>query len=243
MGLLNILNGNIKGEKQLAVKKDKSVQRIIDEYVKYQKKVDYYTPYAETNKDKLDFCVTPGAIETFLSKYGKTWQLSFHTGKFCTMLVQNSYNQGHNDFNLPVLFEQKDVPLRFLYSFLVGTKDNPIKLTIEGDHPFTLANNCVNSEITFEGEGAYDSAYGCINSKIVFNKDGSYDNAQYLNGCEVYFYGKLGWDCGKKSKNSKFYSPHRDFLRHMNHESDLKDCQLYLLKNQKKPKRASYYIH
>ncbi len=53
-----------------------------------------------------------------------------NTGIFISRLLQNSYMAGHNDFHLQI----EDLPpIDSLCSYLIGARNNPVAVTVEGD--------------------------------------------------------------------------------------------------------------
>ena len=133
MSLLDDLDGSIEEEKELDTKKDEALQgmvdKIVEEYAKFPPRFDnkIMSRYEQWVKNKLDFSITPRAIESFLQKYNEH---EYAIKAFITMLVQNAYVQGHNDFVLPVLKAEKGWIISDTYSYLTGKKDDLINITM-----------------------------------------------------------------------------------------------------------------
>ena len=260
MGLLDDLDGKIEEENALASKKNKSQQKMINniekEYEKFKKwfkkaysKLDIYSIYKKTINNKIDFSLTPEAIECFIRTYNKfnPSKKGDHILPFSSILIQNSYNQGHNDFSLPAIIKSNDATIEFAYNYLYGSKIAPLNIIIknsvvhsscnrikyanikflkETDHG--CANSCVCSNITFNINTYEGSAQQCIESKIVFNDFAGDGSAINSSKCDVYFYGDIDKYCGSNSKSTIFYSPHIKNLKQVA-KTVSEGCSFYLI--------------
>ena len=168
-------------------------------------------------KKELDFSITPRAIETFLQKNiikistlkaNEIEDSIFkHFNTFVSHLIQNAYYQGHNDFHLPVL-NDFNVLYGCAYAHLEGKKDDPIRLTIEGESAESHCNRDINGNIKFRND-----AETCV---------------LLSNNCDVYFYGKaINW-CGKFSRNSRIYSSYKETLKEVSKNKPF-FCSYFLL--------------
>ena len=132
MSLLDAMDGEIEEEKPLSDKIDiSSLQMIADEYFRFQKKyhgkwmISHWTDWHNVSVSrKLEFSITSQVIESFLKDHNKYDRLNVPSSicPFASMLIQNSYNQDHNDFNLPVLKDKLGNPITGAFQHLRGKK-------------------------------------------------------------------------------------------------------------------------
>ena len=238
MSLLDDLDGKIEEEKQLASKKDEALQdmieRIEEEFV-ISLKNNVEEDFSDAVKRKLDFSITPEAIECFLSKKDPSCSQSdyYQKCKFSMMLIQNAYNQEHNNFNLPELGGGVWGLLVSGYSFLFGKKDNPINLTIKESGAIRYCNHLAYANVKFLEKTGKSCAKECEDSRIVFESNAGSMNASFLHNCDVYSYGDIDIEFGWKSIGTRFYSPHKDNLDEIAKNTGF-SCSYYLLDDEGK---------
>ena len=140
------------------------------------------------------------------------------TGRYITLLIQDSYTAGNNNFTL----NSKDARIDRLAYNLAGTKKQPITLTINGN----TGNNCgvymeqsqitINgntgdwcgadmnrSQVTINGNTGDYFGYRMNRSQVTINGTEGY-HYLYYGGCDhiVIIYGNTGDWCGKYATNS-----------------------------------------
>ena len=261
MSLLDDLDGSIEEEKQLARKKDEGFQGMLDNIEEeFESFKEWFRTerhrricvlqegsklkenlYLKSIKKKPDFFVIPEAIEIFLKKQSSNLVFSrCCIAEYSAMLIQNSYDLGCNDFNVPVLKYKAGDSIDSLYSYLIGKKEGPINLTIVGDYAHFYCKKLSYANIIFKNSYSTWGASECENSKIIFEKNASHNCAFGLINCDAYFYDALGDGVGKYSKNTCFYSPHKKNLKQISKEHGLKDCSFYLLDEHDKPTRIIF---
>ena len=237
MSLLDDLDGCVEEEKQLADKKDESlssmVRNISEEYKKFLEFHDdefgiTNNQYEQIVRKKIDFHITPKAIDVFLQE-GYKYDDKNPIQIFTSMLFQNAYNQGHNDFNVPVLRDEEEIIIYWAYSYLHGTDVNPINITIKGDLTLMYCWGMRSANVRFTENTDEYSASHCKNSKIIFEADAGKFSANCSDNCDVYFYGNVGIGSGWNSKNICFYSPQIKYLEQISDEPGLRNCSFYLL--------------
>ena len=253
MGLLDDLDGNIEEEKQLSDKKDKAFQgmidRITEEYVKFERwltdayKNNNYISYEsdELIEKKLYFYITPKAIEYFLQDYTKykNQESELWINEFSTVLIQNCYDQGHNNFNFPVLLDGKGKLLEEGYSFLCGKKENPIDITLQGNFPHHYCYSLKHVNVKFTKTTDIFCATECLNSKIIFEGDAGAYSGYKSKDCDIYFHGSINEKCGFLSENSRFYSPHIINLKQINKVA-ASGCSFYLIEKDESHKEVTF---
>ena len=249
MNLLDDLNGNLKEEKPLAQKQDE-LQGIISgmevEYLKYQEefraeldKIPNFTRnntfsllYEQSRNKIIDCPITPQAINYFLKEHKSEGTANYEDvgiELFASILFQSSYNQGHNDFNVP-LFRLKDGSLIWsCYKGLVGTVENKINLIIDEGGAQSSFGYLDHVNIKFSRGVGKHCVDQCHNSKIVFGEDVGGYNFQMARNCEVYIHGNIGDHCGYSSKNTRFFSPHMNVIEQISKENYIEDCSFFLI--------------
>ena len=242
MSLLDDLDGSIEEEKQLASKKDKGIQDMIDNIIKeYPSFQDAYTRlcrtqanvYKELVQTKLDFSVTSETIETFCNNHNQCMDMESNVGTyaiFCSMLIQNAYDQEYNDFNFNNLKFKNEMPVIKNINYVCGQKDNPIKIRIAGEILPYCCDNLNYAHITFLSDLQYECAKFCDNSTIIFKGDAAKVSAKGLINCDVHFYQEIGELCGLDSRNTRFYSPHKKNLEEIS-KVVYDDCSFYLIES------------
>ena len=231
MSLLDDLNGSVEEEKELVSKKDEALKDIInnieEEYELFQNY--HFGEYMEAVKIKLDFSITPEAIISFIQKHKGTSHYTYDFFPFGAMLIQNSYNQGHNDFVLPALNNESDLIGFSSHSHLYGQEKNPIKLIINGELAKNYFTELKYAQIKFTGKADKFCAWSCSDSKIEFKDYAGLEAATYSKNCDVYFYEDVGDDCGLGSKKTRFYSPYKANLKQVSKFNSWSNCSYYLI--------------
>ena len=249
MGLLDDLDGSMEEENPLADKKDivieTMIKNITDEHTKFNEwaKVEVKKYYAGNSLfragigRKFDFSITHEMIQYYLENYEKymynfTW--------FGTALIQNAYDQGHNDFGLPVFQKKSGIPHAMFGWYLYGEKENPINLTIEDERAYYYCSHCSYSKIKFLKDTITSNAQECYRSEIVFLGNTGQECAVKLDQCKVYCYGEIGDFFGEESKKTEFHSPHIENLDQISKGKNLRNCSFYLVDENDEPHEVIY---
>ena len=251
MSLLDDLSGSLEEQQQLSVKIDSTLQIIVDRiakesvkfkewyiherHVRYQK--DGYEEQGaflgmieESIKKKIEFAVTLESINSFLqgnniAKLEKPIQEAF-----TSMLFQNVYDQGHNNFVFPILKTEDQKPIPCGYNCLSGTKADPISITM-----VDVVQHCCwglkYANLKFLDNVGHGCAMNCSDSTIIFDDNGS--GAYHAKNCDVYINGEINLNFGMCSKNSRFYSPHKKDLEQISKEIKVQNCSFYLIEDGK----------
>lgn len=173
-GNLNDLLGDLephKPERQLRVNKDEGFEQTLEKLLTIYNEVtkesynslisiSSYKPLVELNKipDLKQFNITPqiifaltNKIELPLSEFG-----SNSAAQYLTILIQQSYNAGHNNFEL--FFGRFESQLTGFGRDLAGQPDNPLRLRIIGDVGDTVFSDVYYVSATVEGSARYGFA-------------------------------------------------------------------------------------
>ena len=183
------------------------------------------------NKKKLNFNITPYAIGSFLDRYDgyEDDESFFCIQPFATMLMQNSFNKGHNGFELPLLTNEIEIYAnQYGYLGLVGNIDRLLDLTISGDCIDSFCNFVKYSDIKFTGNHIHNCGNHSKNSILRYDQDIARNNAKDVVNSDVFFHGRIGEGCGAKSGNTRFYSPHIDDLKAIK-KVCYNGCSFYLI--------------
>jgi len=140
--------------------------------------------------------LTPEQINLVLqttSKYEEHQKYENSIGMFISELIQNSYNQGYNNFTLNTTRLKE---ISHIGHHITGTPENPIEITIIGN----TGKNCgwlsENSTYTIEGNAGSDSASRLKNTTYTIS-------------------GNIGYLFGSQSENSTFKTANQKTLKKM----------------------------
>jgi len=193
--LSKILSGlREKKEERIAKVESIDLDRLLEFY---NSAVDFFQNEHRVDKRKdglwrirKKFNVTPQAISEFvfaikeesLSKSKSVYYLDNinFISPLISSLIQHSYEQGHNDFVLPL-----NEKLEKLCQGIHGTKKNPIRVTIQGD---------------IEGGCGYSAKY----TEIRLMGNASDTLGDYSEFCKFTVFGNVGNECGSNSKHSSY---------------------------------------
>ena len=265
MSLLDELDGSIEEEKQISTKRDSSIdQRVGQITTCFDKWLGSYNflngdDYNRALRGLKGINVQPEDIEIFASRLkhqniiGKLTEKN--CGDFFTALIKRSYLNGYNGFNLKLNEELKNI--EFIGEELVGKKNNPIKITIEGDGAYNWFNESKYCSITFNGN-VKSSVNEVKYSTIVFNGDMTYDCGIECENCNIIINGKeindsifnnincdmtLNYsntiNTGFYSENSRFYSSDINILNKTSLENE-NDCSYYLIEKDGSHKKVTF---
>jgi len=118
--------------------------------------------------------------------------------RFITGLIQKSYDNGHNNFQLTT-------GGRLINCFqLKGKEDNRLKLTIKGNALNDTGTGSENCILSVEGNAGVNFGFRSKNS--IFNLEGNTGGScgQHSERCTYNIGGDVGGSCGKKSKKCRF---------------------------------------
>ncbi len=194
------LPDNVRGQ----TKHHSKLPDMIGEYAEFVDK--------EVNFDEIEDIIQqetailrPAKIDEFLQKtkyFEDHMRYKYNTGLFISKLIQSSYNNGYNDFELNI----KDLDqINSLGRYLKGDKDNRIRIKLIGD-----AGNATGAEsehCEFIVEGNVDKAYGNNATNSFFYTTGNVDDWCGSNAidCSFYIEKDMGNWCGNETNNSRFY--------------------------------------
>ncbi len=152
--------------------------------------------------------LTPAEIAGFLQAVeSNDNEPSFMKGLFVGRLVQNSYNDGHNNFTFNTSYQTYNL------CFLRGTKDNPVSITIAGDIGGWCGQKVEHTIWTVKGNVGDCFGEGAKKSTFVVFGD------TYRHSCcntfetEFTFHGEVGYGCGWHSKDSVFRTTNKMALK------------------------------
>ena len=97
------------------------------------------------------FVLTPAEINSFLQStkmYEDHGNYSRKTGRIISLLIQNSYNKGYNDFYLNTKALSN---ISNLGACVIGTEDNPLSVAVQGDIESNLGHGAQYSNFNLSG--------------------------------------------------------------------------------------------
>ena len=115
-------------------------------------------------KNPSKIILTPEEINLFLketSRYESHENYKLHTGRFISVLIQNSYDAGHNKFNFGIN------SLGFLGSMIEGSDENPIRINIDKSNDGFGGFNSKHSTFNIRENNA--EATGRFSEYSIFN--------------------------------------------------------------------------
>ena len=116
---------------------------------------------------KLDDILTPNEINAFLQLtmcYEEHKQYSLNTGIFLTKLIENSYNNGNNQFRLDIVTSKM---LNYLVWDFKGTDERPIDITISGSIGDNFGYRAEHINCLIENNAGNSCGVGIRYSKII----------------------------------------------------------------------------
>ncbi len=132
----------VEEEKEIII--NPNLDPIYKKYLQYED-IKYIKKFT---KKMLPEIISPEDINTFvrLVKPGIYFRLAM--GHFLSRLIQNSYDDGNNNF----LLDLKQLPkVNYLGSAFTGTEENPLTVTVEGDVGWNLCHDARNANLTIHG--------------------------------------------------------------------------------------------
>jgi formylmethanofuran dehydrogenase subunit C len=140
------------------------VAELIEDY-----KVYSYLSEQDKNKYPIKTVLSPGEINRFLQAtrpYKEIRSSTLRTGSYINALIENSYNEGYNDFYLNL------VDLPFVTSILKNIsadEKNPIKIKIDGGSGHAFCNNAKNINAIINGNIYANSCLEAKNLNLLIN--------------------------------------------------------------------------
>ena len=122
--------------------------------------------------------LTPAALDIFLTltiPYENESEYAYITSEFLEQLVQNSYNNGHNDFLFHTCNLTQELP--GFPSNLKGTKDNPLRITVIGNTGEALGDDYY-VHLTLKGNT--ESGFGGNSQHSVYIVNGEINDVNSL---------------------------------------------------------------
>lgn len=191
MGLIDDYDtGVIEEDKCLSDKKDKVMEKTLDEVIKTY---DYYleTPFyhkPETKQKIHELNITPELIDIFCFKLkdfkGKH---NFHScGDFLSIMLKESHLRGHNHFIIDTRHlnsRLSNIANDMVFSI---TKQNKLNIVVKGEAGYNCARGCNFLDITFQNKAGVNSGSNLAFSKVVFkdNASGYCFKMAYKSFCE-----------------------------------------------------------
>ena len=128
--------------------------------------------------------LTPAALDIFLTltiPYENESEYGYITSEFLEHLVQNSYNNGHNDFLFRTCNLTPELPA--FPSNLKGTKDNPLRITVIGNTGNSLGDDYY-VHLTLKGNTEH--GFGGNSQHSVYIVNGEINDVNSLAECSSF---------------------------------------------------------
>ncbi|MBI2669407.1 hypothetical protein HYX14_06210 [Candidatus Woesearchaeota archaeon] len=159
-----------------------------------------YGDHHKKNADLTDI-LNPEHINAFLQStviHENHEKYKERTGLFLNSLLQNSYDAGHNDFQLNT---KSTKPLDYLGAFLEGTKEKPIRLTITGNVGDWCGQESTNGIYTLNGNVGEWCGWGSTYGTYMITGDVGRRCGYYSTNGIYTINGNVGASCGFGSKH------------------------------------------
>lgn len=160
----------------------------------------------------------PSEIDQFLQTTSQFDHLPIYeevTSHYLKWLVQNSFKAGNNDFKLNILN-----PTDSLLSYLEGSKERSLKITINGNLGDACLLKVKNLEVIINGDVQKNCAESAKNTKITVNSSG-FEFLKFADNCTAVIKGMAAPETGYAARKTAFYL-HGDWLEGLGNCSE--DC-------------------
>ncbi len=200
--------GKVEEEKIATTHGDSPLHKLMDRFEYFMEHIIY--PESRPLYD-VNHSFPPEQVSSILqimTKYEKHRYYRRAAGLFINRLVQNSYNNGHNDFHLQIYSPIHD----FCHKLLGGIKKQPLRLAVEGDLGRHFASSCKDVSVTVDGNL---DMYCCKNAeRSQFIIQGRAGECCALNAkhCTFTLEGDVGYSCGKHAMASAFRTSNKRTL-------------------------------
>jgi hypothetical protein len=145
---------------------DELVERAFRDYISCVRKTscDYYGRLLSTQAANGRIILTPSQISLLLNRLTGSFDLSGDDGNlfpaYLNIIVQFSYNAGHNDFSLDTISSS----VAYFGAVLHGKRDKPLTLRIQGDVGFRCAEYAEYIHLSIAGNVGFGFAHESENS-------------------------------------------------------------------------------
>ncbi len=148
--------------------------------------------------------LTPNEIEAFLffsRKYEKRQTYAPAIGSLLNILIQNSYNAGHNNFQLNPYYLKKYVRDIGWFS---GSKEEPLLITLRGRFGDHTAEGLKYVNLALHKNTGNLFGAHSEDSKITLHGDCGHHSAHHLKASHFTVYGKCGEFSGNNAQRCTF---------------------------------------
>lgn len=122
----------------------------------------------------------------------------YSTGTYLTALINNSYDAGHNNFNLSL---NQDLIINDLGEGFVAEKKRPLKLNLIGDVGYALFTNAHFVDACIIGDVGKDALNYSHNCSIFIKGNVAESLGSYSNNCSFNIKGDVGNSFGYESSH------------------------------------------
>jgi len=190
-------------EAKVEFENDELVEKTLKQYRTLKNELSWIKKEKQIKKQKLE-TLKPAQINNLLLQIiretPKQKTEDEQTGLFLSKLIQKSYQAGNNDF----ILNTQDLQIHCLGKKLVGKKERPIQITIQGNTGDSCGYESKNSIFNIKGNTGLTCGGESKNS--TYNIEGKTKGWFGCKSKNSYFnlQGDTGENCGAESKNSTY---------------------------------------